>query len=71
MRVDGGQFFIGGDIMKVVVGKEGRVLIAFTDEEREFLEREAKENNVTMTKVIELIFEMVFIAGYKTMTGKE
>lgn len=71
MRVDGGQFFIGGDIMEVIMGKEGRVLMAFTDEERSFIEREAKENNVTETELIELLFGMMFIAGYKTLTGKE
>lgn len=57
--------------MKVVVGKEGSLLLAFTDEERAFIEREAKENNVTVTELIELMFGMLFIAGYKTMIGKE
>ena len=69
--MDGGQFFVYGDIMEIKVGKEGKVLLAFDEKEWPFIEREAEENDLTVEELIVITMSRLFVGGYKLLAGME
>lgn len=70
-RVDGGRYFIGGDNVKVEFVVPGKMVVTFDDVEKQFLTREALENDISVVEIFEMILGMLFVGGYKAVTGKE
>lgn len=60
-----------GDYMKVYFSDLARVSLHLTAEEIEFFKREAKENSMSVEEMIKIVFELLCIEGYATLTGKE
>jgi len=68
--VDGGQFF-RGDIVQIEIPERDRILLIFDEIEIKFLKDEAIENKISVATMVDTVFGLLFIGGYKTLTGKE
>ena len=51
--------------MKIEKAELNVLVLTFEREEREYLEREATENDLTIMQMIEELFGMVFSGGYE------
>ena len=70
LRVDGGQFFRGS--VMIVEHKELNVFVlTFEPKELEYLRCEAGLCWLTVSAMIEQLFGVLFVGGYKVLTGKE
>jgi len=70
-RVDGGYFFIGGNIMEIEQWTNCQYMVTFDSEELMFLMDEASGSDLTLKGMIEELFGMIFVGGYKVLTGKD
>ena len=57
--------------MKLETFKPNKVLLSFDLTERKFLEDEANKHHITVERLIEMIFGVLFIGGYSKIIGKE
>lgn len=57
--------------MKVEFAIGGKMVVTFDEVEKQFLTREALENDISVVEIFEMILGMLFVGGYKNVTGKD
>ena len=64
-----GDFF-KGDVMQIKKIDINRYELFFDEVETTFLQNEARNNNLTIIEIFEMILGQLFIAGYRVIVGK-